>query len=121
MQSLETDLKRYQQGVSSLGSSEDGPRTREELTDLRDSIKEKFNTVHNDIAQQRQRFVVLILWNVTISVLFRASPRDKVALEKLNRQLQQQFARYKQLIDEHNKRRTTYPLESTGKTLEFIS
>ncbi|XP_065911649.1 syntaxin-7-like [Dysidea avara] len=97
LQSLETDLKRYQQGVSSLGSSEDGPRTREELAELRESIKEKFNTAQNDITQQRQR----------------ASPRDRVALEKLNKQVQQQFSRYKQLIDEHNKRRTTYPLEST--------
>jgi len=69
LQSLETDLKRYQQGVSSLGSSEDGPRIREELVELRDSIKEKFNTAHNDIAQQRQKFVVYITSGISRACL----------------------------------------------------
>lgn len=47
----------------------------------------------------------------------RAGPRDRVALDKLSKQLQQQLKRYKQLMSDHDKRRAAYPLEATAGEL----
>ena len=47
----------------------------------------------------------------------RAGPRDRVALDKLSKQLQQQLNRYKQIVTDHDKRRAAYPLDTTGELL----
>ena len=44
----------------------------------------------------------------------RATARDRVALDKLSKQLQQQLHRYKQIVSDHDKRRANYPLQTTG-------
>ena len=45
-------------------------------------------------------------------VMYRAGPRDRVALDKLFKQLQQQLSRYKQTVADHDKRRAAYPLDT---------
>lgn len=54
LQSLESDLKRYQQSVTVIGTSQDDANIREELIELRSAIKNKFATASNDISQQQQ-------------------------------------------------------------------
>ena len=54
LQSVESDLKHYQQKVTVIGTSEDDVRTREDLIEIRTVIKNKLSTVRNDIAQQQK-------------------------------------------------------------------
>ena len=51
----------------------------------------------------------------------RATARERVALDKLSKQLQQQLNRYKQLVSDHDKRRAAYPLQTTGKYLILMN
>lgn len=54
LQSVESDLKRYQQSVTIIGTSEDDDKTREEIIDIRTVIKNKLSTASNDIVQQQK-------------------------------------------------------------------
>ena len=45
----------------------------------------------------------------------RGTARERVALDKLSKQLKQQLDRYKQIVNDHDKRRATYPLQTPGK------
>ena len=54
LQSVESDLKRYQQSVTIIGTSEDDDKIREETIELRTVIKNKLSTASNDIAQQQK-------------------------------------------------------------------
>lgn len=54
LQSVDNDLRRYEQKVTVIGTSEDDDRTREDLIEIRTEIKNKLTTVSNDISQQQK-------------------------------------------------------------------
>ena len=54
LQSIETDLKRYQQLVTIIGTSQDDGNIREESIEIRSTIKDKLTTAKTDIVQQQQ-------------------------------------------------------------------
>ena len=54
LQSIESDLKRYQQSVTIIGTSQDDANVRDDLVEIRTTIKNKLTTASTDIAQQKQ-------------------------------------------------------------------
>ena len=54
LQSVESDLKRYQKSVTTIGTSEDDNGIRDELIEIRTLIKNKLTTASTDISQQQQ-------------------------------------------------------------------